>query len=98
MDVALNRRIALKELNIAAGMTGQAKRERIDRFEREARAAGKLSHPNIVTIYDHWEENGRHFIAMEYLDGQTLRDVMQMRGRMPLKEAIDIATQTLAAL
>ncbi len=98
MDVALNRRVALKELNIAPGMTGQAKRERIERFEREARAAGKLSHPNIVTIYDHWEENGRHFIAMEYLDGQTLRDVMQVRHTLPHKEAIDIAAQMLAAL
>ena len=98
MDVALNRRIALKELNIAPGMTGQAKRERIERFKREATAAGRLSHPNIVTVYDHWEENDRHFIAMEYLDGQTLRDVMQVRGTIPLKEAIDITSQMLAAL
>ena len=63
-------------------MTGQAKRERIERFNREARAAGRLSHPNIVSVYDHWEENGRYFIAMEYLEGQTLRDVMQARGAL----------------
>ena len=98
LDTSLQRRLAIKELNIAPGMTGQAKRERVERFGREARAAGKLSHSNIVHIYDHWEENGRYFIAMEYLEGQNLRDVMQTRGPMPLKEAIDIACQTLDAL
>ncbi len=98
MDIGLNRRLAIKELNIAPGMTGQARRERVERFEREAHATSRLQHPNIVTIYDHWEENGRHFIAMEYLDGQTLRDVMQARGALPLKDAINIAAQTLSAL
>ena len=98
VDTSLQRRLALKELNIAPGMTGQAKRERVERFSREARAAGKLSHSNIVHIYDHWEENGRYFIAMEYLEGQTLRDVMQARGVMSLKEAVEIACQTLDAL
>ena len=97
-DGATNRRVALKELNIAPGMNGQARRERIERFNREARAAGKLSHPNIVSIYEVGEENGRHFIAMEYLDGQTLRDVMQVRGALPVREAIDIACQILDAL
>ena len=98
MDIGLNRRLAIKELNIAPGMTGQARRERVERFEREAHATSRLQHPNIVTIYDHWEEEGRHFIAMEYLDGQTLRDIMQARGALPLKDAIDIAAQTLSAL
>jgi serine/threonine-protein kinase len=97
-DTVLGRRIALKELNIAPNLTGQAKRERIERFNREARAAGRLSHPNIVSIYDFGEENGRHFIAMEFLEGQTLRDMMQVRGALPLKEAINIACQVLEAL
>lgn len=98
MDIGLNRRLAIKELNIAPGMTGQARRERVERFEREAHATSRLQHPNIVTIYDHWEEKGRHFIAMEYLDGQTLRDLMQAQGALPLKDAINIAAQTLSAL
>jgi serine/threonine-protein kinase len=98
-DTALGgRRIALKELNFPPNLTGQARRERIERFNREARAAGRLSHPNIVTIYEFWEENGRYFIAMEYLDGQTLRDVMQARGALPLRDAVDIACQMLSAL
>jgi len=98
IDNTLGRRIALKELNIASSLAGQARRERIERFNREARAAGKLSHPNIVSVTDFFEENGRYFIVMEYLEGQTLRDVMQVRGSMPLQEAIGIACQVLDAL
>ncbi len=98
LDVSLGRKIALKELNIAPSMTGQARRERIERFNREARAAGRLSHPNIVSITDFGEENGRHFIAMEYLDGQNLRDRMTGGGAVPLKEAIEITCQVLDAL
>jgi eukaryotic-like serine/threonine-protein kinase len=98
IDNTLGRRIALKELNIAGSLAGQARRERIERFNREARAAGKLSHPNIVAVTDCFEENGRYFIVMEYLEGQTLRDVMQIRGALPLHEAVGIACQVLDAL
>ncbi len=98
MDVSLGRKIALKELNIAPSLTGQARRERIERFSREARAAGRLSHPNIVSVTDYGEENGRHFIAMEYLDGQNLRDRMTGGGPIPLKEAVEITCQVLDAL
>jgi serine/threonine-protein kinase len=98
IDNTLGRRIALKELNIASSLAGQARRERIERFNREARAAGKLSHPNIVAVTDCFEQNGRYFIVMEYLEGQTLRDVMQVRGALPLQEAIGIACQVLDAL
>jgi len=98
VDSTLGRRIALKELNIPPSLTGQARRERIERFVREARAAGRLSHPNIVAVFDFGEENGRHFIAMEYLEGQTLRDRMQVQGALPLKDALTIAYQVLDAL
>jgi serine/threonine protein kinase len=98
IDSTLGRRIALKELNIASSLVGQARRERIERFNREARAAGKLNHPNIVAVTDCFEEAGRYFIVMEYLEGQTLRDVMQVRGALPLNEAIGIACQVLDAL
>lgn len=98
MDMKLQRRLAIKELNIAPGMTGQARRERIERFGREARAAGKLTHPNIVHVYEHWEENGRFFIAMEFLEGQSLGGMLKARGALSLKEAVNIACQTLDAL
>ena len=98
LDVTLSRRIALKELNIPPSLIGQARRERIERFNREARAAGGLSHPNIVSVFEYGEEDGRYFIAMEFLEGQTLRDMMQVRGALPLKKSIDIACQILDAL
>lgn len=98
IDSTLGRRIALKELNIAPSLTGQPRRDRIERFHREARATGKLDHPNIVSVSDYFEENGRYFIVMEYLDGQTLRDMMQQRGAFPMSEAINIAGQILDAL
>ena len=98
IDTRLRRRIALKELNIAPGMTGQPRRERIERFYREARAAARLTHPNIVSVFDFGEENGRHFIAMEFLEGQSLRDTMQARGVLPQKDALGIAYQILDAL
>jgi len=98
IDTTLGRRIALKELNIAPSLTGQARRDRIERFNREARAVGRLSHPNIVSVFDFGEESGRHFIAMEFLEGQSLRDMMTVRGAFPLKEALDITCQVLDAL
>jgi serine/threonine protein kinase/tetratricopeptide (TPR) repeat protein len=98
VDTTLGRRMAVKELSLPQNLVGQAKRERIERFNREARAAGKLSHPNIVTVYAFGEHEGRHFIAMEYLEGQTLRDVMQSRGAVPLQEALEITSQVLSAL
>ncbi len=97
-DTSLGRRIALKELNIGQGLTGQARRDRIERFSREARSAGRLSHPNIVSIFDFGEDNGRHFIAMEYLEGQNLRERLMTKGALPLTEAIDIACQILDAI
>ena len=98
IDTTFGRKIAVKELNIAPTLTGQARRDRIERFNREARAAGKLSHPNIVSVFDFGEENGRYFIAMEFLEGQSLRDALQVRGAFPVSDAIQITCQLLDAL
>lgn len=98
VDTNLGRRIALKELNAPPNLTGQGRRERIERFNREARAAGRLSHPNIVSVFDTGEENGRYFIAMEYLEGQTLRDMLAARGVLSLRDSVDITSQILDAL
>jgi serine/threonine-protein kinase len=98
VDATMGRRLAIKELLIPPNLTGAARDERIERFNREARAAGKLSHHNIVTVYDFGEDNGRYFIAMEYLEGATLRDLLQARGALPYHEAADITSQVLAAL
>ena len=92
MDPAQGKKIALKELQIAGNLVGQGRRERIERFTREARSAHRLKHPNIVRILDHGQAQGRYYIAMEYLEGQSLRDVIRQRGTMPLQEALRIAT------
>jgi len=97
-DTAFGRKIALKELNLAQGLTGSARRERIERFHREAKAAGKLSHPHIVSIFDYGEDNGRYFIAMEFLEGQTLRDKIMARGAFAIPDALEVASQILDAL
>ena len=98
IDPAIGRRIALKELQMPPNLVGSAKRERIERFYREAKAAGTLTHPNIVTIFEVGEDAGRHFIAMEFLEGQTLQDTIDIRGALPPAEARDIALQVLEAL
>ena len=98
IDASINRRVALKELVVPPNLTGVQRRERVERFYREARAAGQLSHPNIVTIFEAGEDHGRHFIAMEYLEGQTLRDVLEIEGKLPPDRAVDIVTQVCDAL
>ncbi len=71
--------------------------ERLKRFEREARAASGLNHPNIVQIYDIGEHEGSRFIAMECVDGQSLRKLFE-NGPLPTKKLIKIATQTAEGL
>ena len=97
-DPALRRRIALKELLLPPNISPAQKQERIDRFYREAKAAGGLTHPNIVTVYEVGEDNGRHFIAMEFLEGESLREVLQRKGALPVQEAVDITLQVCDAL
>ncbi len=105
-DLKLGRQVALKLL--PAEFTRQ--RERVRRFEQEARAASALNHPNIVTIYEIGRSHSSHFIATEFIDGQTLRQHMtgsESRAardrsaedsRMDIGQVLDIATQTASAL
>lgn len=97
-DPVIKRRVAVKELLLPPSLTGEARRERIERFYREAKAAGRLSHPNIVTIHEVGESGGRYFIAMEYLEGHTLRELIQLQGPLPVDRVADIAVQILDAL
>ncbi len=92
-DPRLHRMIALKVLSPAlAGERGYRKR-----FEDEARLASRLNHPNIVTIFGVGDDDGTAFIAMELIDGRTLREVLS-EGALPIRRALDIAIQIADAL
>jgi len=95
LDPLIEREVAIKTVVIA-----QLRSEGPDaeaRFLREAQSAGRLSHPNIVTIYDVGETDSLAYIAMEYLPGSTLRDLMD-RSLLPLDLALDTALQMAEAL
>jgi serine/threonine protein kinase/TolB-like protein len=72
-------------------------RDRLRRFEQEARAASALNHPNIITIYEIDQVDGAHYIVTEFIDGQTLRQRMQT-AKLSLNEGVDIAIQVAQAL
>lgn len=97
-DPVMNRRVAVKELAIPSGSTPAQKEERLRRFQREVKAAGSLAHPNIVTIYEVGEDAGRTFMAMEFLDGHTLRNEIDTRGFIEPQRAVGIALEVLGAL
>ena len=93
-DQELGRRVAIKILDDRHASDEQF----IERFRREAKNAAGLSHPNIVSIYDRGEAEGTYYIAMEYLDGRSLKELIVSRGSAPVNIAIDYARQILAAV
>src|SRR5215470_15117782 len=92
-DTKLGRKVALKLLR--SEFTRD--QDRLRRFQQEARAASALNHPNILTIHDIGREDSLHFMATEYVEGQTLREHMG-RAHMTLGQALDVATQAASAL
>ncbi len=94
-DPILERQVAVKTMMAsAAGLDSESKA----RFYREARSAAKITHRNIVTIYDMGEEQGIPYIAMEYLDGIDLHRKMKREGVLPIREGLDIISQVLRGL
>ena len=93
-DESLHRRVAIKIL------ADRYTRDPgfVERFRREATAAAGLSHPNIVSIYDRGEAEGTYYIAMEYIEGPTLKEEITERAPLPEAEAVGYAVQALQAL
>ena len=93
-DQDLGRRVAIKILDDRHARDDQF----VERFRREAQNAGGLSHPSIVSIYDRGEAEGTYYIAMEYVEGRTLKELIVARGPSPIGIAIDYTRQILSAL
>ena len=92
-DLKLGRKVAIKILSEEY----TTNRDRLHRFEQEASAASALNHPNILTIHEVGDDQGRHFIATEYIDGSTLRKKMAA-AHFEMREILDVAVQVASAL
>src|SRR5689334_12072207 len=93
-DQELGRSVAIKMLDERHSQDEQF----VERFRREASNAAGLSHPNIVSIYDRGQAEGTYYIAMEYVEGRTLKELLVTRGPTPIPVALDYTRQILAAL
>lgn len=97
-DELIGRTVALKVLVLPSIISESERLDMVRRFEREARSAGKLSHPNIVTIYEVGSANGMHYIAMEFMHGKTAREVLNEEGKIPPDRVLNIVKQVASAL
>ena len=96
-DPLIDRVVAIKTINL--GLALDEKEEYEERFYQEAKAAGRLNHPNIVTIYDVGRSGDVAYIAMEFLEGRELRDIMNDDGGLlPVDQVVDIAAQVARGL
>src|SRR5258705_7522511 len=96
IDPAIERTVAIKTLN--PDLPDENMAEVKERFLREAKSAGKLNHPNVVTVYDVGETGGIAYIAMEFLEGRSLRQVLDSGEPLPLQSIVNIAAQIADAL
>lgn len=95
-DPLIDRQVAIKTINLS--LAGDEIDEYEGRFYQEAKAAGRLNHPNIVTIYDVGKSGDIAYIAMEFLQGRELRDIMRDNGDMPVEQVLDIVAQVASGL
>jgi len=98
LDDVLRREVAVKELTASAGLSGQDRETFITRTFREARAAGRLSHPGVATVYDVFEEDDRLWIVLELVPSRTLGSIVREEGPLPPRRVAEIGGQVLAAL
>ncbi len=97
-DTAINRMVAIKAIPLASEFSDAELVEARSRFFREAETAGRLNHPNIVTIYDVGEERGLAYIAMEYLKGRHLSDYTKSNNLLEPRKVLEVIGRTAEAL
>ena len=90
-DIQLgNRLVALKEMR-QSGMDAHQLPQAVAAFRKEATMLARLQHPNLPSIFDHFEENGRWYLVMSFLEGETLQDYLNRKGgKLPLDEALQV--------
>ena len=93
-DLRLDRRLALKVMHPSLAQDPTF----VQRFINEAHSVAKLSHPNVVQVFDQGEDQGHVFLAMEYVPGRTLRDLLKAKGRLSPRDALNVMAPVLAAL
>ena len=93
-DTLLERNVALKILHDQYG----GDEEYVERFRREARSVAQLSHPNIVTVIDRGEEDGKQFIVFEVIEGENLKELVERGGPLPVRRALELGLQVGRAL
>lgn len=100
IDPRLDRHVAIKviELPNDPNMSNATRAELVERFKREAKASAKLNHPNIVSIFDFGEADGRNYMVMEYLQGRNLAELLKIHSPLALPVALKAMIQTCEAL
>ena len=98
MDPVIGRTVAVKTIRLSEEGTGLSRPELLTRFQTEARAAGLLTHPNIVVVYDAGEEDGLYYITMELVEGKSLQALLDAGHAFPLPRTLRIMEQTCSAL
>jgi serine/threonine protein kinase len=98
MDPVIGRTVAVKTIRLSEAGTGLSRPELLKRFQTEARAAGLLTHPNIVVVYDAGEEDGLYYITMELVEGKSVQALLDEGHAFPLPRVLRIMEQTCSAL
>src|SRR5436309_14299551 len=97
VDPVIGRTVAVKTIRLSEEGTGLSRPELLARFQTEARAAGLLTHPNIVVVFDAGEEDGLHYITMALVEGKSLQALLAGGHSFPLPRTLRILDQTCTA-
>src|ERR1700741_3436906 len=98
VDPVIGRTVAVKTIKLSEEGTGMSRPELLSRFQTEARAAGLLTHPNIVVVFDAGEEDGLYYITMELVEGRSLQSHLDGGQSFPLPRVLRIMEQACSAL